>query len=233
MIDFNKLIDTYLARTMSKKSIGRYYPSEIGTCLRKTWYSYTDPKPTETELIKVFEVGNMVHDFIAKVIKSDKNPHVDLLESELPFKIDMKDFVISGRIDDLLLLKENNMKLLVEVKSTKALGMQDKASPQHVMQLQLYMHQLQIHDGVVLYVEKNNLHTKAFDIKYDEKVAAEALNRFAKLHKHLSEKKIPVPEARLKHDMFWMCNYCEWREECYKETPDGGLHNLKAAANGL
>ena len=105
MIDFNKLIDTYLARTMSKKSIGRYYPSEIGTCLRKTWYSYKDPQPTDTQLIRIFEAGNILHEFIEEVLESEKNPEVELLGTEIPIKIKHKDFMISGRIDNLILVK--------------------------------------------------------------------------------------------------------------------------------
>jgi len=40
MIDFNRLIDFHLFRKSRPKGIGRYYPSEAGNCLRKTWYSY-------------------------------------------------------------------------------------------------------------------------------------------------------------------------------------------------
>ena len=43
-INFNKLIDKYLVREYKPKEIGRYYPSEIGSCLRKVWYSYKNPK---------------------------------------------------------------------------------------------------------------------------------------------------------------------------------------------
>jgi hypothetical protein len=36
MIDFNKLIDQHLVRKFRPKKVGRYYPSGIGDCLRKT-----------------------------------------------------------------------------------------------------------------------------------------------------------------------------------------------------
>ena len=63
-IDFNKLIDSHLTKESYPKKIGRYYPSEIGGCLRKTWFSYKIPKQPEPELLRFFQAGNMLHEFI-------------------------------------------------------------------------------------------------------------------------------------------------------------------------
>jgi len=225
-LDFNKLIENHLTRETKPKAIGRYYPSEIGSCMRKLWYSYTSPKPYKMDMIKIFEVGNILHDFIAEVMRSEKNPHIELLSSELPFKLQMRDFVISGRIDDLLLVKESGKIFLVEVKSTSSLAYTTAPQPHHIMQLQLYMHALKIFNGFILYVEKNTLHSRAFEVKYDERIAAIALDRFSKLHKHLISKEIPAPEARLKPEMAWMCRRCDWKEECFAQTPDSELPTL-------
>jgi CRISPR/Cas system-associated exonuclease Cas4 (RecB family) len=226
MLDFNKLISQHLAREQRPKTVGRYYPSEIGGCLRKVWYSYTQPKETEMDLIKVFEVGNILHDFMAEVMRSEKvKGEVQLLASELPFQIQGTDFTVSGRVDDLLLLVASGTKLLVEVKSTKSLAYTSGPAPQHLMQLQLYMHALEVKDGGLLYIQKDNLQSKFFPVKYDEAVAKHALDRFHTLHHALSSKSIPEPEARTtrKAEIGWMCKNCEFREECFKETPDSKL----------
>ncbi len=223
MIDFDKLIDNHLFREHRPKRIGSYYPSEIGGCLRKLYYSYKYPIPLQPELIKIFEVGNIVHNFIAEVMRSEKNSHVQLLDSELPFKLEMNGFTVSGRIDDLLLIKESGKKLLVEVKSTSRVDSAEEAQPHHVMQLQLYMHALGVKEGAVLYVEKNTLRTRAFPVDYHEGIAAEALNRFNLLHKALTEGKTPSPEARIETGKLWMCSHCDYRERCFKETPDSEL----------
>ena len=154
MIDFDELIDNYLKKGFRSKTIGRYYPSEVGGCLRKTWFSYKKPKEREKGVMRIFEAGNRMHDFITEVIESEKNPHVVLLETEIPVKILEQDFLISGRIDDLVLLKINNEKYLVEVKSTKYLPKEPNKS--HEMQLQLYMHSKGIHNGIILYMQKDN-----------------------------------------------------------------------------
>jgi CRISPR/Cas system-associated exonuclease Cas4 (RecB family) len=214
MIDFNKLIDKHLIREHKPKEIGRYYPSEIGGCIRKTWYSYKKPKQVKAELLRIFEAGNMLHEFVSEVIKSDKNPEVELLQQELPLKVQENGFVISGRIDNLVLIKIDSKEVLVEVKSTKYL--KEKPSEEHTMQLQFYMHAMNIHDGILLYIQKDNLQTNWFNIKYDKEKAEGVIERFRLLDKCLKVGQIPPPEARFNPSMDWMCDYCDYREECFK-----------------
>jgi len=108
MINFDEMIDNHLKREHRTKGIGRYFPSEIGTCMRKIWYTYKYPMEVKPELLKIFEVGNIMHDFVVEVLKSEKNPHIELLKSEVPFKEQIEDFLISGRIDNLILVKADN-----------------------------------------------------------------------------------------------------------------------------
>lgn len=214
IIDFNEMIENYLKRENKPKMIGRYYPSEIGSCIRKLWYSYKYPQETDIDLVKIFEMGNIIHDFISKVMESDKNPHVELVAKELPLTLDMKDFIVSGRIDDVLLLKENGKKFLVEVKSTKNLEMATEPNRSHVMQLQLYMHATGIEEGMILYVDKNNLKSKAFEVKYSKEEAEEVIKRFIELNICLITDQLPFSEARRDPSMMWMCRFCDYNDKC-------------------
>ncbi len=216
MIDFEKLIDSHLKRELKPKEIGRYYPSEIGNCLRRVWFTYRKPKEPDKEKLKIFQVGLMFHDFIAEVLRSEKTPEVRLIQSEVPFKLNFPDFQISGRVDDVLLVERNGEKLLVEVKSTKLLSVVKEPSPSHVMQIQLYMHALRIRNGMIVYVEKSSLQTKQYEVRYDPEYVKGVLERFRKLHESLRNGKIPEPEAKLSKDTEWMCRYCEYTEECEK-----------------
>jgi len=222
MIDFNRMIDNHLKREYRPKGIGKYYPSEIGTCLRKVWYTYKFPQEIKPELAKIFEVGNIMHDFVVEVLKSEKNPDVELLKSEFPVKQEVEDFLISGRVDNLILIKESGKNVLVEVKSTMDISRVWDASPHNIVQLQLYMHLIGVHNGILLYIDKRNLQSKIFEIKYDERKAMEIIDRFKQLHKTLKEDQVPEPEARGDKKTLWMCRYCEYRERCYEETPQGG-----------
>ena len=216
MIDFNKMVDDHIAREHKPKQIGRYYPSEIGNCLRKLWYSYKYPQKIEPDLLKVFEAGNIIHGFVVEVLRSEKNKDVQLVQSEIPFKLEMEDYLISGRVDDLVIVMSNAKKMLIEVKSTKNLDVIGKPQHSHVIQLMFYMTALGIHDGLVLYVDKNNLKSKIFEIPFDEIKSAEIVDRFSFLHKHLRKGTLPTDEAKKISDMNWMCRYCEYEKKCDK-----------------
>src|SRR3989338_7512894 len=148
MFSFDKILEDQKKREHKPKGIGKYYPSEIGNCLRKVWYSYKFPQEISPDLLKIFEAGNIMHGFVVEVLKSEKNKDVKLLKTEFPFKHKMDDFEISGRIDNLVLVNASGKQVLVEVKSTGDLGfVMTSPKVENVMQLQLYMHFLDIHDG--------------------------------------------------------------------------------------
>jgi len=211
-MDFDQLIDNFLRRDFRSKTIGRYYPSEVGGCLRKTWFSYKKPKQVNPDLRKIFEAGNRLHSFVAEVLDSDKNKHIELLDSEIPIKIEEQDFLVSGRIDNLILVKIENKKILVEVKSTKFLP--EKPYESHIMQLQLYLHATWNKNGALLYIQKDNLKSKWFDIVYDEQLVHKIIERFRKLHESLIKNEVPDPEAKNDENISWMCKNCNYFDEC-------------------
>ncbi len=216
MIDFNEMVSRVLERGMRQKSIGRYYPSEIGNCIRKVWYSYKYPQKIDPEKLKIFEVGNIMHGFVVEVLRSEKNKEVKLLQSEFPLQIKMPEFTVSGRVDDLVLVRTSGKTIVVEVKSTKSIEFVKEASQGHVMQLQLYMHATGIHNGIVLYIDKGNLQSKQFQIEYSEKQVKGIMQRFGKLHRLLESDLLPAAEAKKEEEMRWMCKYCEYAEKCEK-----------------
>lgn len=219
MIDFNLMIDNFIRREQRTKHIGRYYPSEIGLCMRKLWYSYRFPSETPPELLKIFEVGNIMHDFVVRVLDSKKTPDVELVKSEFPLRFDGDGFIVSGRVDNLILIKSSDKEVLVEVKSSGDVGFINQAAHHNKMQLQLYMHITGIHNGILLYLDKKNLLSKVFTVEYDEEEANRIIGRFAALHKSLTEGKLPEPEARANKEETWMCKFCEFKERCYAATP--------------
>jgi CRISPR/Cas system-associated exonuclease Cas4 (RecB family) len=217
MIDFDDLIDKHIARESRPKSVGRYYPSEIGNCIRKVWYTYNYPLEIDPSLRRIFRLGEILHDFVVDVLKNDKNKNIELLSSETPFKFDMGDFIISGRVDDLLMLKTDSTNILVEVKSCKSLKSVRRPMPHHKTQLQFYMYGMHVHNGILLYIDKSTLETKSFEVKFSAKRSRQILNKFRALHKHLTRGTLPAAEAKKSMDMDWMCRYCEYKEKCKKD----------------
>lgn len=217
MIDFGKMIDRHIAREHRPKQVGRYYPSEVGNCMRKVWYSYKYPQEIEPDLRKIFEVGNIMHGFVVEVLKSGRNREVELLKSEFPFRIEEKNFTVSGRVDDLILVKESGKNVLVEVKSCKNILAVKKPQPSHIVQLQFYMHATGVHNGIILYIDKSNLQSKIFEIPHTENRGHEIMERFEELHTCLTNNNLPVAEAKDEEDTKWMCRFCEYEEKCNKD----------------
>jgi len=217
MVNFDKMIDNYVYKENKPPSIGRYWPSQIGSCIRKVWYSYKHPKEIDTELQKIFELGNIMHNFVVDVLKSEKNPHVELVNCELPLKLEKDGFTVSGRVDDIILLKEDGKYVIVEVKSHKNIAYVDEPSRAHIVQIMIYMHVSGIHNGIILYIDKNNLKTKFFEVEYDEEFAKKIIDRIKKLDKFLKENKLPPAEAKYDKKLRWMCKFCEYRERCEKD----------------
>lgn len=171
----------------------------------------------EPDKLKIFEIGTILHNFMIDVLKSEKNiDSIEFVNSELPFKMEQKDFLISGRLDDIVIAKEDGEKTIIEVKSIKDIRSLDGPQITHKMQLQLYMHATGIHKGIILYVDKTNLKTKSFEIEYEEKHSLDILKRFKSLHELLTKDVLPIDEAKRSDEMLWMCNMCEYRTKCDK-----------------
>ena len=88
-VDVGNIIDEYLEEKSRPKTIGAYYPSEIGMCMRRSYYSYFISKPTETSALRIFALGNNVHEFIAKALKGSST--LAVAEEEKPIRITYAD----------------------------------------------------------------------------------------------------------------------------------------------
>jgi CRISPR/Cas system-associated exonuclease Cas4 (RecB family) len=218
MLDFDKMIDAYLWKETYQKQIGRYYPSEIGSCVRKIWYTYKLPKQFDPKIVKILAMGDMLHEFVVKVLQSEKTKDVQLLQHEFPIKMQIDDFLVSGRVDNLILIKLSGKTVLVEVKSCKDIIWIKGPQPHHTPQLQFYMHATGVHEGLLLYIDKASLQTKVFTIPYDESLCKTIEDRFRDLHRDLSQSVLPLPEAKQKIETKWMCKWCEYKLICDKDS---------------
>lgn len=223
MIDFNSLIDEFLEREAKPRQLHRFWPSEAGLCLRRTWYSFKEPRQADAGALRVFHAGNILHGFVVDVFKSEKTKGVKLLATEQPFQLKRGHLTVSGRVDDVVVLEEGHRKVVVEVKSTSSLEYTREPNDSHVLQLQLYLNATGIADGAILYLEKNTLQSKVFPIKYDGNLAELAFARFQAVDEALTANKMPAPEAKAKEkeEMKWQCKFCPWKAECDKECEGG------------
>ena len=207
----NEWVDDAIYREDKPRIEGRFYCSEMGMCPRKMVLSRLYPKPISKELRRIFELGNIIHDFVEKVFKNAKG--VRLLDSERSLILTKpgSPVVLAGRLDDFILMEEADQEMIIEVKSIKSFKYLSQAKPEHIMQIMPYLKAMNLKKGALVYVQKTDLAVKSFLVEYDEDVVVKVFDKAEMVYNHLKNGTLPE-KVNLKDR--WMCNYCEHKEEC-------------------
>jgi len=230
MVDFDAAIDQFLEVDRSGEHRGRrvgvYYASELGfPCLRSLFLRYRHPKKKLSKrTLRVFHLGNMIHDFVEDVFENSENSFVvDETEKRVAqvYRAGPKKFhfEIHGRVDAVIVNREVehcDEPMAVEIKSCapNMFKYGDLPKSSHVTQLMFYLKQLGLERGYVLYVEKYGLRTRSCLVKYDAEIYNQLVKRARQLHYALVKEKAPP-----RHESFpskFPCSYCEVKEECKK-----------------
>jgi|SRR3972149_2255702 len=206
---------------------GKYYPSEIPACLRQTFYKFYNPKRVPATTLRVFEAGNMTHEWIKKMLEllvQEKQLHGEIasLESERPFTIVIdheEDISIEGRFDNFLMLSNDRERYLIEVKSQKSLFYSNEYKKEHAIQTMPYIYVKRPCKGIFAYVDRATYETRFFPkdgdgLDYDKEIMSWIFTRTKLLNKYIVTHQMPPPEAKQIKDMNWMCNLCPWKVEC-------------------
>ncbi len=223
-IDITDIIDNFLEEESRPKKIGVYFPSESGMCMRRSYYSYVLPKPTDRTALRIFALGNNLHSFIAEALKA--SDIFSLVEEEKPLKIKYEDsdtvFYIYGRMDDYVVTKDTKKKIIIEAKSVSDINKVNEPEPKHIMQLMLYLGAEKVDYGLLVYADKKNLSIRQFKIDYDDKTYNKVISRFKDLDYHLKKNILPPAEYYFDPKRVWECRYCPYFNDC-----------MQAIANGL
>jgi len=194
-------------KTNHKSEKGVYYPSALGSCLRKQYYTYTLGERVSPEDLVIFTTGKSVHETIAKafgeVATIEKEEENISLEVSPAIKL-------KGRID-LLIADYEGKKYLIEAKSTSKTP--DMPFEEHVVQLQVYMHALNYEEGFILYWNKVTGEIKVFKVTKSEDALKTIFERVKKLDYFVTKNIPPEPEAILK-GRFWECEKCRFLDLC-------------------
>ena len=172
-----KSLEASLGGPQRKNREGVFYPSMLGSyCMRLLYLAYNGLLPEQViddNLQRIFDNGNSLEDRMASYFtKMDI-----LLDREIVAKSDTPP--ISGRAD-FLLKHEDYDTIGLELKSINDKGfeaLKNRPKREHTVQLQIYLHILQLPYGVVLYENKNNKKLKAFGMLPDPDIWAQVLKK--------------------------------------------------------
>ena len=216
-VDVGAVIDEYLDEEERPRKLGVYFPSEIGACLRRSYYGYLSPKPADATARRIFALGNNLHAFIAEALKASSA--FSLVEDETPIRIDYKDedspFSIFGRIDDYV-VTHSGKKIIIEAKTVSDVSKVEKPEDKHVMQVMLYLNAKEADYGLLVYLDKKNMRIRQFRVDYDDAAHNKVMDRFKDLDIHLRNKKLPPAEYYFNDEKVWECKYCPYYNECMK-----------------
>lgn len=224
--EINDYLTTKRETDKHKLIIGKYSPSLLPTCLRRQYFEYLYPEEITIEKQKIFEMGNVIHAKIAEILSKSKNIKIHVEERSLTLMDSEYDFIISGRLDNFIVMKDGGKNIIIEVKSAKALQTYDKKTgtfaeqtepkPEHVAQINPYLFAIPNSEGALVYVNKNTFETKQFDVKPDKELLNKTFKRAQTLDKCLKSKTLPQAEAKLIADRNWECKFCQFTDLCGK-----------------
>lgn len=193
-----------------------FHPSSIGTkCFRKLYYFQTLKTEYDTDTLKIFEVGTVVHDWFLKFLKwaTENKKGIRLIRAEMPINIPIDlgedELWITGYIDHFI--EVDGERLIIEVKSTKSLTYINEPSEHHVAQATLYMKGSRTKKALIIYVEKPTFQLKIFEIAFDKILYHKVVKKMAETFNFIKTKNLP-PKTES-----WECKkYCIFKEHCDK-----------------
>jgi len=216
--NYGDYVKEYLSRDQKQRRQKTVHASEIGYCLRKTYFQAMNPKPLPIELLGIFQLGNILHDKMTEILEllmKKQDSEILRVDSEqrIVFYFPDEDFRISGQYDDLVYLK-NGKTILIEKKSIKnftPFKYKNAAKDEHIMQANIYAKALMPDETQIVYISKENMAVKSFVITPDQKIVDTAIAR-AKILNHALETNVAPPKEKS-----WMCKkFCDYFEECEK-----------------
>jgi hypothetical protein len=210
------------------RKVGQYYPSGIGSCLRKQFYDFVSPKPPTPEELALFATGKGIHETVAEALRKSGLVKVD--QVEMPVTLNLSSEVsLSGRVD-IILAEMSGKRVIVEVKSSSRLP--DQPHENHTMQLQTYLHALNLELGLLLYWDKRTGQLASFRVERDASWLKRIGERTFMLDAHLRVKKAPFREAFFT-GKYWECDYCPYLAECDPFAVQGVTRGSKLALVGI
>ena len=190
-----------------QRESGVYYPSYVGSCLKKQFYIYTLGEAVSPEELVIFMTGKGVHEVVVKAL--GERAKVEAVEAKITIEITEK-VKLSGRID-VIVADVDGKRYLIEVKSASKTP--DKPYETHELQLHAYMHALGFNEGYILYWNKRSGDVRVFKVAKKEEMIKKLFERVVMLDYFISMNSPPPPEAYLEGRK-WECRKCPYLKVC-------------------
>jgi hypothetical protein len=218
-------VDEYIAkkREEDKKKYSNWYLSSLGGCLSGVYYSrLNNGSEFAPQKLRVFQIGNIFEDFVAKTVKDKENKDFKVFFQE---RVENKAHDVSGRID--ILIKEPKKYTIYELKTIHERGFfyNDLPYHHHVMQITGYKHFLfgnnENVDMKLVYISKDSFLLKEIPVPFQPSVVSQIELELKQLNEAWKAKKPPKPvpdltfnENKQKWEVNWKARFCPYHHLC-------------------
>lgn len=245
----------------------KFFASDAGSCGRKIAYEFfgLKKKILDARTLRILENGNFLQRRYSKYFKEmgvweNEELSVNTADNEeIPFFLSARtDIIINYKklFEDVFgKYEKENPELddlaLVELKSINTWGFKGKdgvgtGSPKldHLYQLMIYMWLTGIHQGWILYEDKNEQDMVAIPVVYDERVlfgsgderSKGLIAELEKLAEMIEQKIVPprCPEANEeKFPCFWKRGQCDFYDHCWNPDHNGEAIPIVEEGEGI
>lgn len=190
-----------------KKEKTSWWPTDMGKCLTGVYLHRlgVDGKPFDDRTLRVFEVGKMFEQYVVDKLKEAAVKH----EEQVRLKWPERD--VTGYGDVLITAPET---MLYELKSKHSRGFNYLPSRHNEQQLWLGLKCLEIEDGRLLYVSKDDLRVAEYQVRLsDGELEEEVMHQLDVLETAWWNKLPPMPPD----SKSWLARYCSRHEDCVNQ----------------
>jgi len=213
-IPIQQYLNEAVREEREEKEITSWHISRLGSCLRGLYLERIGEKP-DTEFddrtLRVFSVGKMFEDWFVSLLVAKP------IKTETQVRIESRELGVSGYADFVAEYKGEKKVYEIKTKHSKSFWYMEKEGKpmrQHQYQLWMYLHLLDIDEGAILYISKDDLALAEYPVyKNDESIKQEVFNELDLLNKAWKDKNpsiLPLPEEP------WKGKYCRFHSKCLK-----------------
>ncbi|MGC9529768.1 MAG: PD-(D/E)XK nuclease family protein [Candidatus Bipolaricaulaceae bacterium] len=214
-------LELYFQREDHARKRDYFFVSEVAKCPRQIFYTaHGFPRPPlDGQTARRLAVGEAAHQRILQALYG--LGVVVAAEAPIP-----PNPLFHGRADAIVSLDGRNY--VVEIKTAHPYSFEQMAvAPRqdHHLQLQLYLHYLDIPQGIILAENKANQEFKEFAVARDDRQVAQVLASFSHLKDLIFGRRCLPPLPDKVEWAFDQCRYCPYSEFCEQNVvqPPGAV----------
>jgi len=199
------------------KQSNSFAPSSTNQCPRYMIYrlrGFEQKVEFSGRTRRIFDLGNRAEDFLGDMFR---NLGI-LLDEQIPVSIDSPP--VHGFADFLI---DWDGPKPVECKSINDAGFMwrrnyRKPKDEHYRQLQFYLEAMDMEEGFVIYICKNDSNMLPLLVKRDREFMQKILKKYDKIYKAFENDQIPLRPYKQTSEK---CQRCDAREYCWNDAEEG------------